>query len=168
MVESFAQSLRLETCQVFSHARIKIPSQLLGRLERQSEGAVLHLLSRECGRTDQGGRPDFISCVVRKFCSLIVFYFTTKRSNYVTIQLNSQLRDSAGLPPASPLTGLLDCFDLLQRSFLFYAAGAVTSMMGLLARNTCRQRSTAISSVTMINEILPARPRSARAKVGTR
>ena len=36
------------------------PQQVLGRLERQSEGAVLHLLPRECGRTDQCGRPDFI------------------------------------------------------------------------------------------------------------
>jgi len=37
------------------------PQPNAGEVGEAVRGAVLHLLPRECGRTDQSGRPDFLA-----------------------------------------------------------------------------------------------------------
>ena len=57
---------------------MKIPS-IAGEVGEAIQVAVIHLLFARVWRTDQSGRPDLLAVA------------------------NSQLRDSAGITPASPL-----------------------------------------------------------------
>jgi len=83
--------------------QMNLPSSCWGGWRGSPNDAVIHLLFARVWRTDQSGRPDLLAISFQ----LSAFSRWLNAGCYL-LSANSQLRDSVGITPTSPLADRIE------------------------------------------------------------